>query len=126
MTFFGAIRFRPLQFVLLSSINPSLFLYLGPSSDRWYLHSRPLANSATFTIPELNTLLTPMTHLLHANDDITRPDDHTHRQRVLQDERGEKISPRSMPLGKLPGMPIMQYQVTPESLELVGMVIGEK
>jgi hypothetical protein len=89
---------------------------VGRSSMHWLLHSRPMVSPITFPLSTINTLLAPMHELLYAQP--PPPTGVT--------ASGEKISPRSLPLSALAGVPVLEYQITTEALLVTAINKTEK
>ena len=83
---------------------------------RWLLHSRPMVSPVTFPLATINTLLAPMNELIYAQE--APPAGVT--------ATGEKISPRSLPLSSLAGVPVLEYEIAAEALQIVAIHKTEK
>lgn len=76
-------------------------------------------NAAMYPLASINRLLVPMNELVTA-----QPPPPVNSLGVTSS--GEKISPRSVPLSEIPGIPTLQYQIKPESIEIVAIQLAEK
>lgn len=96
----------------LSTVTRPLFS-LSLSATDWLLHSRPMLGPTTCPLSVLESLVQPLAGL----DVASKPD-------PAVAARG--ASQRTLPLGEMVGIPIMQYRVGTESVELVGIQLTEK
>lgn len=75
-----------------------------------------MVSPVTYPLSTINSLLAPMSELLYAQSPPPAGITPT----------GEKISPRSLPLSEITGIPVIQYEITDEALQLVAIHKTEK